>query len=440
MKLLIFVRCWLFLIFAGLAGVAFAQMDHAQHKMMHSKAELGVSVAIDAQGQLWMVSREALPESLSGPTEKSVGTEKSPVILPGAYIVLQKSVDGGRSWSAPQRIIPTPEAVSADGENRPKLAFGSKGEFYIAYTRPLTKLYTGEIRFVRSVDGGFTFSAPVTVHQNHDEITHRFESMAVDKAGRIYIAWIDKRDAEAAKARKEKYVGAAIYYAVSSDAGISFNGDVKVAEHSCECCRIALELNELGRPVALWRHVFASNTRDHALVELTADGVLPSIERATFDNWQVDACPHQGPSVAFSANGTRYQTWFSVRGEEGGVFYAAIDRNGKSSIPVRLGTEQAEHAEVAVQGSTVVIVWKQFDGKATTIIGQISQDGGATWQQAVLAATTGNSDHPHLLNTMLSSVAASHSGIAGIVLVWNTQIEGVRVIRADVFNSSVESK
>ena len=140
MKLLIFVRCWLFLIFAGLAGVAFAQMDHAQHKMMHSKAELGVSVAIDAQGQLWMVSREALPESLSGPTEKSVGTEKSPVILPGAYIVLQKSVDGGRSWSAPQRIIPTPEAVSADGENRPKLAFGSKGEFYIAYTRPLTKL------------------------------------------------------------------------------------------------------------------------------------------------------------------------------------------------------------------------------------------------------------------------------------------------------------
>lgn len=56
------------------------------------------------------------------------------------------------------------------------------------------------------------FSPLITVHSNRDEITHRFESMIVDTSGRIFIAWIDKRDAEAARAKKEKYAGAAIYY------------------------------------------------------------------------------------------------------------------------------------------------------------------------------------------------------------------------------------
>mgnify|MGYP003344883948 CR=1 FL=1 len=36
------------------------------------------------------------------------------------------------------------------------------------------------------------------------------------------------------------YRGAALYYAVSSDAGATFAGDFKAADHTCECCRIAL--------------------------------------------------------------------------------------------------------------------------------------------------------------------------------------------------------
>lgn len=363
------------------------------------KTELGTSAAVDAQGNLWVAGKE------------NTGTAQ--------YVVLQKSADGGKSWSAPKRIQSEPEAVSAEGENRPKLAFGIKGEIYITYTKPLAKPYTGEIRFVRSLDGGQTFSPPLTVHANRDLITHRFDSMIVDKNGRIYVAWIDKRDLEAAAARKEKYAGAALYYTVSDDSGASFKGDYKIADHSCECCRIALALNPAGKPVALWRHIFEPNARDHALVELAADGKTASPARATFDDWRIDACPHHGPALAYGTNGTRHQVWFNVKDGEGGVFYASAAAGEKPGAPVRLGSAQAAHADVAVAGTSIALAWKQFDGKATAILARLSDDGGLSWRAVELARTQNDSDQPRLLNTP-----------SGILLIWRTQAEGLRVIPA----------
>lgn len=387
-------------LFAVLACAAFALADsaHAQHHHRKApKAELGMSVAADAHGHLWAVGKETAND--------------------GQYVVLQTSADLGKSWSVPRRVLQQAEPVSAEGENRPKIAFGSKGEIYISYTKPLSKPFTGEIRLVRSIDGGKTFAPPITVHANRDVITHRFDSLIVDRAGRVYVAWIDKRDMHAAVARKRPYAGAALYYAVSDDSGASFRGDYKIADHSCECCRIALALNTDGKPVALWRHVYAPNVRDHALAQLAPDGRPAAPVRASFDEWRIDACPHHGPSLAYAADGTRHQVWFNVKDGEGSVFHAVADASGNLGKPVRLGSPQAAHADVAVLGDVVALAWKQFDGKATAILSRLSQDGGRTWEERELARTQGASDQPRLVTTG-----------SGIVLVWNTQNDGIRTV------------
>jgi len=371
--------------------------QHRQHMKAAKSPELGTAALFDAQGSLWIVKKE---------TE---GSEQ--------FLVLQKSADNGASWSAPKRIMRDPEAIAAEGENRPKLAFGPKGEIYITYTRPLAKPYAGEIRLIRSLDGGATFQSPVTVHANRDLITHRFDALAVDAQGRITVAWIDKRDVEAARGKKQSYTGAALYYAVSDDQGASFRGDFKVADHSCECCRIALAFAPGAKLMALWRHVFAPNIRDHALVQLSPDGVVAAPQRASFDDWRVDACPHQGPALAYAADGTRHQTWFTVKGDEGGLYYASAAPGAAMTAPVKLGIDQADHAAIAVDGKTVVLAWRQFDGKATAIAGKVSLDGGQTWRERELARTALASDHPQLLKAR-----------SGLVLVWRTQAEGVRVL------------
>lgn len=344
---------------------------------------LGSSGAFDAQGRLWVAH------------------------VANGNILLQASEDQGRSWSAPRAVLPQAEAVEASGEARPKIAFGPQGQFYLSYTQALAKPHTGNIRFVRSTDGGNTFSAPFTVQRDRAQIGHRFDDIVVDAQGRIFLTWLDKRDKEAAQAAQRPYRGIAIYYAVSSDQGASFGEDIKLADHTCECCRIATAIDEQGRVHAMWRHVFEPNIRDHATAILPASGRPAPAQRATHDVWKIDACPHRGPALAFDSSGQRHQVWFTGANDEGGLFYSG---NGKL---MRLGGPQAEYGEVVAIGKRVFVAWKEFDGTATGITAKVSQDGGATWSERTLATTQGNSDHPHLLR---------HDGAAW--LLWHTADEG----------------
>ncbi|TFW33873.1 sialidase family protein [Massilia horti] len=383
--------------FAAVANPCSAHETAGHGGGHHKSSELATGAALDNSGRLWVVTKETIDNK--------------------PFVVLRSSPDMGKTWSEPKPVQHASEPVAANGEARPHVALGPKGELYITYTKPVAPPHVGDIRFVRSLDGGHNFSAPITVHANRDVITHSFESIAVDPAGRIYVSWIDGRGAAAAKARKQSYAGSGVYYAVSSDGGKSFKGDYQIADHSCECCRIGLAINADGKPVAMWRHVFAPNIRDHAVAELGVAGVATPMHRATFDDWRIDACPHAGPSLAFAPDGTRHQVWFSGKEEGGGAFYARADRAGTLAKPVMLGSVQASHADVAVAGKQVVVAWKEFDGNATAIRARVSSDGGLTWREQALARTTGDSDQPRLV--------ASSSRIA---LVWRTQSDGIQVV------------
>ncbi|GIZ53354.1 sialidase family protein [Noviherbaspirillum aridicola] len=378
-----------------MAGGLPAARAHGQHG--HGARELGTGAALGRDGRLWVVGKE------------TAGQDQ--------YVVLQHTSDLGKTWSAPRRIQQSPEPVAAGGEARPHIALGADGEIYISYTSTVARPHIGDIRFVRSLDGGKTFSAPLTVNTDRSRVTHSFESMVVDPRGRIFIAWIDGRDADRAKRRKEKYAGSAVYYAVSSDHGASFGTDRKLANHSCECCRIALTLDAAGKPVAAWRHVFAPNIRDHAMAELGGEDV-PSPARVTFDDWRIDACPHHGPSLAFGADGRRHLAWFNGReGDDAGAWYGIEAPAGGAGSRIRLGDASASHPDVAVAGNRIAVVWKAFDGKAGSVLGRISADGGKTWRQAELARAAGASDKPCLV-----------SGADALLLVWRTQDEGIRVV------------
>jgi hypothetical protein len=391
--------CTALLATAPPASIAAGPAAHDHGGKSHGKAaasDLGTSAAIDKEGRIWAVTKQTADE--------------------GQFVVLQSSTDMGKTWSSAKRVQKHPEPVAANGEARPHIALGSKGEIYITYTKTVARPHIGDIRFVRSVDGGETFSDPVTVHANRDVVTHSFETLLVDPEGRIFVTWIDGRDAVLAKSKKERYAGSALYYAVSRDGGASFKGDYKVADHSCECCRVGMALDPGGAPVVMWRHIFEPNVRDHAMVRLGVDGKPGPVQRVTFDDWRIDACPHHGPSIAFGADGTRHQVWFNGKEEGGGAFYAMASPSGALAKPVPLGAAQVSHPDVAVEGKRVAVVWKQFDGKSTAIMVRVSVDDGNTWREQEIARTTANSDKPYLITSQ-----------SKIVLVWRTQNEGIRI-------------
>jgi hypothetical protein len=378
------------------AGV-WAADGHAAHTVSKKpRVELGTSVAFSPDGSLLAVRKE------------------------GDHLQLWRSSDEGVSWLPPVLINAQPEQISAGGDNRPKLAVAADGSIYVAWTKALAKPYTGEIRFARSVDGK-TFSPPVTVHQDRSEITHAFESMLVTGDGRIVLAWIDKRDMVVAKTTKAEYRGAAVYSAMSTDGGLTFQPERKIADHACECCRIAAAIDQDGAPVFMWRHVFAPNERDHAIVRLKADGAPETVLRATFDHWRIDGCPHHGPSLAVDGAGVRHAVWFNQKDGDGRVFYGRLEA-GKQGVIVAgqrtVGSSRAEHADLAVAGQRVAVLWKEFDGERGRLLADISEDGGLSFRQIELATSGGASDQPRALSR-------------GDVLYafWRSEHEGIRVFR-----------
>ncbi|MFN3717117.1 MAG: sialidase family protein [Thiobacillus sp.] len=360
-------------------------------KMSMPKAEYGASAAFTDDGMLLAVTKQ------------------------GEHVLLYRSRDEGNTWLPPTVVNASPEPISADGENRPKVVPMPDGRILVSWTRPLGKPFSGEVRLAHSDDGGITFSAPLTVHQDRAEITHRFETPLVARDGRVYIAWIDKRDLEAAKLAKKPYRGAAIYLAVSEDGGKSFLPEIKVADHSCECCRIVAALDTDGAPVFMWRHVFEPNIRDHALARIAPDGKPLNMDRATFDGWRVDACPHHGPSLAIAPDGTRHAVWFNVKDGAGRVFYGRL-RPGGVEGQRTVGGERAAHADLAVSNERIAIVWKEFDGERTRLYAEISVDGGNTFKKLMLATAEKNSDQPRAL-------------VRGdeLFAFWRTEVEGMRV-------------
>ncbi|MGE5490472.1 MAG: sialidase family protein [Actinomycetota bacterium] len=358
-----------------IAGSAIAQESHT-HSMpaRPARAELGTSAAFGPDGALYVASKR------------------------DGHVVVERSNDGGATWESPVTVNRDPESISADGENRPKIAFAQDGGMLVSWTKPLSKPYTGEIRFARS-DDGRQFSPPITVHRDRSEITHRFESLTVTGDGKVLVTWIDKRDLEAA-GKKGGYQGAAIYGAISADGGKTFQPEKKIADHSCECCRIAMARDSDGAPLLLWRHVFAPNERDHALARLKPDGTLESVQRATFDHWKVDACPHHGPSLAVDEKGTKHAVWFNQKDGEGHVYYGRLQpRNGGIAVEGQrpIGGPQAAHADVAAKGGRLAIAWKEFDGERTRLHALLSTDGGMTFSPRALAATDGASDQPRII-------------------------------------------
>jgi len=346
---------------------------------------LAVAATFDATGRLWLAR------------------------VVGQQIFVSQSADAGRSFAEAVAVNREPELISADGEARPQIAaIGQR--IYVSWTQALPQPFAGHIRLAVSDDGGKTFGEPLTVNDDTRPITHRFNAMLADTRG-VTLAWIDKRDG----AGNPDYTGAAIYTARSTDGGRSFETNRKLADHSCECCRIALAVDTDGTPVALWRQVFGQSTRDFALARLDEP-----LRRGSDDGWEIDACPHHGGALAIGKDGAWHIAWFTGAERSPGLHYRRITGETQTP-PLRFGNldAQAGHPQVAVHGRHVTLVWREFDGRHNLIRAMHSRDNGSRWSApTTLARSAGAADDPLLV-----------TGRQALWLVWNTTADGLRTVK-----------
>ena len=332
-------------------------------------------------------------------------------------IELAVSSDFGRQFGPAIQVNPAPEAIAADGENRPQLVFGPQGEIGVGWTQSLPTPFAGHVRFSWSRDGGKSWSAPQNINDDSAAISHRFLALDWSNKG-LQAVWLDARDKAAAKAKKRDYRGAALYGARFDPASGRFGDNRKLADHSCECCRVVIDRDRDGTPLVLWRHVFPGQIRDHALQRLDGSSAL---QRVSFDDWKIEACPHHGPGLSVDADGNRHLTWFNQAKGPHLLFYGRMAADGdKPSLVRGFGNPdaQAGYPAVAAAGKRVALAWKEFDGKQTQIRVTQSADGGTSWSEPQpLLSSAEQAERPQLLRWQQR-----------LFLIWNIPASGVKVL------------
>lgn len=373
-----------------------AKPKHDMNKMwaeMRTRAVgMAVSVAADEKGVLWLARMQ------------------------DGHLKVSRSEDNGKHFSEEVTVNPQPEAILAEGQNRPKIA-ARNGVIVVTWVQALPKVFSGNVRFARSVDEGKTFSAPVTVNDDHEETSHGFSTLTLDDRGHVTVVWFDGRERDAAVKSGQEYIGSTVYYAVSEDGGASFSANRKLADHACECCRISMTLGVNDTPFVFWRHIFDGSMRDFALARL---GAQPRVVRASEDGWEINACPHHGGDIAADAVGDIHLAWFTGNPEHPGLFYRRIDgEKMTTTTPHAFGDLdfQPGHPAVFAHDKQVFLAWREFDGDNYRMMTSVSADRGDTWSTArIVATTSGAADLPIF-------VTDAHKPL----VVWNSTQDGIRL-------------
>jgi hypothetical protein len=380
--------------------------------MMHRPLILALALIL-FQGSAWAQmghNHNAAAEAACEGTELRCATKVTPVFasdgtlwlawMAGGQISVASSKDGGHTLSAPTEVTQGDLNLDWGPDARPKIAVDRKGDIAVAFSIFKDKAFNGQVLYSRSTDGGQTFAAPKPITDNME--SQRFEAIAFDAEGALFAAWLDKRNRVPAQQAGRKYDGAALFFATSKDGGATYSQAKLAVESTCECCRLGLAFDGAGRPVVVFRNIFEGSIRDHAIVTFTDLNTPGEVHRVSHDEWQIAACPHQGPSLTIAPSGTYHVAWYTNGKVRKGLFYAQSRDGGKTfSAPMPIGQAAKGPSRPYVisgpQGTDMV--WKEFDGEKTSVNLMTSADDGKTWSQPrTIATTSDSSDHPLLVS------------------------------------------
>ena len=323
----------------------------------------------------------------------------------GAAGSLFLNVDGKQASTLRDAIGP----IEAHGEAPPKLVYGGDGSLNVVYVVgkevPGKRFPLAALRFARSVDGGKTWSVPVTVTDDSSTFgSHNFHALHASADGTLYVSWLDGRHGKSSA-----------YVTRSTDGGRTWAPNVRVSvTEACPCCRTALATGVDGTLYLAWRQVYPGNVRDVVVARSNDKGATWSEPvRVHEDNWVFDACPHAGPSLQVDGAGRVHVAWWTGKEGAAGVYYTRSNDGAKTfDTPVALGVAQFSrpaHVQLAVDDSVVAAVWDDGTLATPQVVLRASHDGGKTFGDVERLSAPGKAAAFPVLGMTRTGVAVAWS-------------------------------
>lgn len=250
-----------------------------------------------------------------------------------------------------------------------------------------------QIVYTISKDQGNTWTPPAPVHTDKaPNIVRGFFDATVLANGEIAVAYLNDIEGQAHQ-RDLRFV---------TSNGDSFGKERILDPFVCDCCNISLLVDEKGTLSMFYREN-QNNIRDIAKMTSTDNGQTFSKPEILFkDNWQINGCPHSGPTSSASSNGNLI-AWFSGSEEAPGI--RVVTQQGKRLFV--LDDQSARNAYLVATPKSSVLLWEQnqnFESGMASVIAYKNINGSG------IPAT-------HLIKSAKNSTNASGVAIGNQLIV-----------------------
>jgi hypothetical protein len=224
-------------------------------------------------------------------------------------------VEGG--WTAPV-VIAASDGFFVNWADFPSVTRGPDGTLWAHWLERGGAPTTGGggsggydygVRIVRSADGGATWSAPWTPHEDGTPTEHGFVSTVAVGDGLGFL-WLDGRRFVTGEAGAPPSEEMALYFR-TADASGGAGPETVVDARVCDCCQTDMALTAAG-PVAVYRDRSEGEIRD-IHVRRYSGGAWTDGEIVHEDGWETAACPVNGPAVAARGEDVAV-AWFTAAG------------------------------------------------------------------------------------------------------------------------------
>jgi hypothetical protein len=233
----------------------------------------------------------------------------------GQDLWLALSADSGVTFAAPVRVNPRAGSVSSGAENRPVPVFGPGGVLVVAWSERRDRdSLVCDLVVRASGDGGRTLGAPVVINDDAEDgrpAFHGFPALAFLPDGGVFAAWVDHRERARANGGEP---AASIFYARSSDGGQSWSDNRALTSQACARCR-PMAVADAGGMVAVAYRDAGDGLRDPAIAISRNHGISFALDLVLVpDDWDVDACPIDGPVLTVDDAGGGAYAWYTGAG------------------------------------------------------------------------------------------------------------------------------
>lgn len=241
---------------------------------------------------------------------------------------LRASIRDGKGWSETHTVAQGDNWFVnwADFPSAIALRDGTLAAHWLVKSGNSTYAY--DVNVARSNDGGKTWSQPIVPHRDNTQTEHGFVSLISLDDGRLGAVWLDGRNMKDMKETDEHAPAASMtlrYAAIDAQGNLS--DEAELDNRVCECCQTSAAVTSDG-PIAVYRGRSPSEVRDIYIVR-QVNGAWSSPQAIYADNWQINGCPVNGPSVA--AYGRRVAVaWFTSVGDTPHVKIAFSNDAGAS--------------------------------------------------------------------------------------------------------------